>query len=92
MHSQASAFPVRWLVAITKSGVSALLLSTALTFPNNSALADEGGVSFWVPGFFGSLAAMPLQPGWAVSTIYTPPSTQAEMLPSRVKSRAGTFG
>ena len=24
------------------------------------ACADEGGVSFWVPGFFGSLAASPL--------------------------------
>jgi hypothetical protein len=23
------------------------------------ARADEGGVSFWIPGFFGSLAAVP---------------------------------
>jgi hypothetical protein len=26
--------------------------------------ADEGGVSFWAPGVFGSLAATPQQPGW----------------------------
>src|SRR5262249_26488710 len=26
------------------------------------ATADEGGVSFWLPGFFGSLAAAPQQP------------------------------
>ena len=26
------------------------------------AQADEGGVSLWVPGFFGSLAATPQQP------------------------------
>ena len=25
----------------------------------NSAHADEDGVSFWIPGFFGSLAAAP---------------------------------
>ena len=29
----------------------------------NAARADEGGVSFWVPGFFGSLAAVPQQAG-----------------------------
>ena len=29
----------------------------------NSVRADEGGVSMWVPGFFGSLAATPQQPG-----------------------------
>ena len=31
--------------------------------------ADEGGVSFWVPGQFGSLAAVPAQPGWAFASI-----------------------
>src|SRR5215472_11031995 len=31
----------------------------------NDAMADEGGVSFWLPGFFGSLAAAPMQPGWS---------------------------
>jgi hypothetical protein len=34
------------------------------------SLADESGVSFWVPGFFGSLAAAPQQPGWSLATIY----------------------
>ena len=34
------------------------------------ALADEGGVSFWIPGFFGSLAATPQQPGFSLATIY----------------------
>ena len=29
------------------------------------ALADSGGVSFWLPGIFGSLAAVPVTPGWA---------------------------
>jgi len=34
-----------------------------------SARADEDGVSFWIPGFFGSLAAAPLQPGWSMTSI-----------------------
>ena len=33
------------------------------------ARADEGGVSFWIPGFYGSLAAAPLEPGWALTSI-----------------------
>jgi hypothetical protein len=32
-------------------------------------MADEGGVSFWIPGTFGSLAAVPQQPGWSLATI-----------------------
>ena len=35
-----------------------------------SAKADEGGVSVWLPGFFGSLAASPLQPGSSLTSIY----------------------
>jgi hypothetical protein len=41
------------------------------------ALADEGGVSFWLPGFFGSLAAAPLQPGWSLTSIYYHTSVSA---------------
>jgi len=32
-----------------------------------SACADEGGISFWLPGQFGSLAAVPGVPGWTLS-------------------------
>jgi hypothetical protein len=41
------------------------------------AAADQGGVSFWLPGFFGSLAAVPPPPGWSVATIYYHTSTDA---------------
>jgi hypothetical protein len=35
------------------------------------AAADEGGVSFWLPGQFGSFAATPSNPGWSFeSTFY----------------------
>ena len=46
-------------------------LAALLAFPAQIARADEGGVSFWLPGFFGSLAAVPAQAaGWSVTTIY----------------------
>ena len=32
--------------------------------------ADEGGVSLWLPGTFGSLAATPLTPGWSLATVF----------------------
>jgi hypothetical protein len=50
-------------------GASLLVLAT-LTMAPTIAAADEGGVSFWVPGFFGSLAAAPQQPGFSLATIY----------------------
>ncbi len=34
------------------------------------AHADEGGLSFWLPGQFASLAATPVTPGWSWATIY----------------------
>jgi hypothetical protein len=32
--------------------------------------ADEGGVSFWLPGQYASLAAAPQVPGWALGVVY----------------------
>jgi hypothetical protein len=32
--------------------------------------ADESGISFWLPGQYGSLAATPQVPGWALGAIY----------------------
>lgn len=37
---------------------------------SSAASADEGGVSFWLPGQFGSLASVPGTPGWALPVIY----------------------
>ena len=44
-------------------------MAGALSLPA-PAHADEGGVSFWVPGLYASLAAVPLQPGWTVNETY----------------------
>jgi hypothetical protein len=38
------------------------------TLSSAPAAADESGVSFWLPGIFGSFAAVPLQPGMSFST------------------------
>jgi hypothetical protein len=42
----------------------------SMTLACAGAMADEGGVSFWLPGQFGSLAAVPTEPGWSMGTVY----------------------
>ena len=44
-------------------------LFVAIAYASGDARADEDGVSFWIPGFFGSLAATPQQPGWSLASI-----------------------
>jgi hypothetical protein len=46
------------------------LMAAAIVLASAPARADEGGASFWVPGFYGSLAATPQVPGWSLATIY----------------------
>jgi hypothetical protein len=58
-------------------GVAAIVLAPAILFSAHSAVADENGISFWVPGFFGSLAATPQQPGWSLANIYYHTSVSA---------------
>jgi hypothetical protein len=45
-----------------------LAVAASAAAPTHS-FADENGVSFWIPGFFGSLAATPQQPGWSSAAI-----------------------
>jgi hypothetical protein len=53
-------------------------LAALLAASTAVARADEGGVSFWIPGFFGSLAAVPSQaPGWSVTEIFYHDSVSA---------------
>jgi len=60
-----------------RSAPSTVALLALIAFSPNSARADEGGVSMWVPGFYGSLAAAPQVPGWALATIYYHPQVSA---------------
>jgi hypothetical protein len=58
------------------AAIAVFALATIVSAPQ-SALADEGGVTFWLPGFFGSLAAAPQQPGWSLTSIYYHTSVSA---------------
>ena len=57
-------------------GVAVIAMASAITF-SDCASADESGVSFWIPGLFGSLAATPQQPGWSLANIYYHTSVSA---------------
>jgi hypothetical protein len=59
-----SAVRFRWRRA------AAVISITTLALSPNAAQADSGGISFWLPGLFGSLAAVPAHPGWSFSTVY----------------------
>jgi hypothetical protein len=81
MSSRAPAFatvrPRRGEVVMTQPNNTRRVLASAFAsafmlgaLTPTVALADEGGVSFWLPGIFGSLAATPQQPGWSMATVY----------------------
>jgi len=63
----------------------ALSAIVAIASVSTIAVADESGVSAWLPGTFGSLAAVPGQPGWSLGTIYyhTSVSAGADVVRSR---------
>jgi hypothetical protein len=47
-----------------------VLIAALFALPLQIARADESGVSFWLPGQFGSLAAVPQTPGWSLGAVY----------------------
>src|SRR5262245_25331866 len=55
---------------VAASVIAAPLAGTIVLSTATSSLADEGGVSFWVPGFFGSLAAAPQVPGFSLANVF----------------------
>jgi hypothetical protein len=58
-------------------GFASAAFAGILMLPSTIAVADEGGVSFWLPGLFGSLAAVPGQPGFSFADIYYHTSVSA---------------
>jgi hypothetical protein len=52
-----------------KAAIASLIAIGVLCAPSAS-FADEGGLSFWLPGLFGSLAAVPQQPEFSLASIY----------------------
>lgn len=53
-----------------RSPIAGILSVIAVVATPHASIADEGGVSFWLPGLYGSLTALPAQPGWSFATIY----------------------
>jgi hypothetical protein len=56
-----------------------------LSLFSQPSLADEGGVSFWIPGFFGSLAAAPMVPGFSLASMYYHTSVTSDSDVARAK-------
>ena len=54
--------------SLIQAGI-AIAIGLAALLPG-SVHADENGFSFWLPGQFGSLAAAPGVPGWAMAEVY----------------------
>lgn len=69
----------------TSAYLAAGMVAAAVALAPQPAAADEGGVSFWVPGFFGSLAAAPLQPGFGLTSIYYHTSVSADASVARAR-------
>jgi hypothetical protein len=63
--------------ALRTSAVAMLLCAGLLSVTSSASLADESGISFWLPGLYGSLSATPTTPGWSVATIYYHTSVNA---------------
>jgi hypothetical protein len=61
-----NAAPIR---AVKSGFIFGAMVFAAVASAPDISKADEGGVSFWIPGFFGSLAAAPQQPGWSLTNI-----------------------
>src|SRR5258707_1588772 len=79
--------------SVLRSSVARTVLFVGLLATTSSASrADESGTSFWLPGQYGSLAAAPGTPGWALATVYyhTSVSTSADVAASR-EIQVGTF-
>jgi len=55
---------------------STALVLVAMLLPSRSH-ADDGGISFWLPGLFGSMAAVPVTPGPSFTTLYYHSSVSA---------------
>ncbi|WP_314946394.1 transporter [Bradyrhizobium cosmicum] len=56
---------------------TAFAAAVALALQSEVTRADENGVSLWLPGQFGSLAAAPAVPGWSLGTIAYHTSVEA---------------
>jgi hypothetical protein len=76
------------VTSLKKRICAGMLLAAASTL----SVADEGGVSFWLPGQFGSFAAVPGDPGWSLPVVYYHSSVDADASKSFRRSGQVTGG
>jgi len=76
--------------AATRQALAGAVALVAIMAAPAKGKADEGGVGFWLPGLYGSLAATPLAPGWSESVLYLHSSLSASGQVGR--ARAITIG
>ena len=70
----------------------AAVASVAIISLPATSFADEDGVSFWLPGIYGSLAAVLQQPGFTFTAInYFDLGVQAVPSPPRAKLPLGSL-
>lgn len=51
-------------------GIGCAATAAALLLCPEVSRADQGGASFWLPGTYASLVAVPQTPGWSLSVVY----------------------
>jgi hypothetical protein len=77
-------------LSLAQQIVGAAVASVAIISLPATSFADENGISFWLPGIYGSLAAVPQQPGWSFAAInYYDSVGQVVPSPPRAKSPLG---
>jgi hypothetical protein len=57
--------------------LGAATIAASLALCPDISRADESGISFWLPGLYGSLSATPATPGWSMGAIYYHTSVDA---------------
>jgi hypothetical protein len=62
---------------VRKSAIGIAASCALMALAPKPAHADFGGISFWLPGLMGSLAAVPSQPGWTWMSMYIHLSAEA---------------
>lgn len=75
--------------SLRRSGFAALVAILGI-FPGIS-YADESGISFWLPGQFGSLAAAPGTPGWSMAEVYYHTTVAAAGSVAALRFRSADF-
>ncbi len=69
--TESKALDVRWAKPLRRLRISPAGLSVlALLSSGQLAYADEGGISVYLPGFYGSFTSVPTEPGWSLATVY----------------------